>query len=140
MTTNEPPRQFWPSMGALGAGLLAIVALSLGTDVVLRLAGVFPPAGEPMVGEGLYLLALGYRSFYAVVGSWLTARLAPRRPLRHAVELGIVGFVLSAAGAAAAWNSPELGPRWYALALVLTAIPCGWLGGLVHRRLTAGGG
>jgi hypothetical protein len=27
-----------------------------------------------------------------------------------------------------------LGPRWFPIALVVSALPCAWLGGLLHRR------
>jgi len=40
------------------------------------------------------------------------------------------GLVLSLAGAIA---TMELGPDWYPIALVLTALPCAWLGGVLHR-------
>lgn len=135
MTTEEPPRRFWPSMAALGAGLVAIVVLSLGTDELMRWLGLFPPGTEAPKSDGTFLLALGYRSLYAIFGSYLTAKLAPRRPMRHAIELGVVGLLLGAAGVFASWNAPEMGPRWYAIALALIALPCGWLGGLLHRRL-----
>lgn len=125
-------------MGALSAGLVTIVALSLATDHVLRLLGIFPPAAEPMTGTALYLLALGHRLVFAVLGSYITARLAPRRPMRHAIELGVVGFVLSLGGLAAAWGRPEMGPLWYPIALSLSSIPCGWLGGILHRSLHEG--
>ena len=131
----EKPRQFWPSMGALFAGLLSIVVLSLATDHLLRLVGIFPPASETMAGTALFLLALGHRLIFATLGSYLTALLAPRRPMRHAVELGIVGFVLNLGGLAAAWGRPEMGPLWYPIALSLSSIPCGWLGGWLHQRL-----
>ncbi len=29
-----------------------------------------------------------------------------------------------------------LGPAWYPIALVLTAVPCAWAGGDIHRRLS----
>lgn len=125
-------------MGALVAGLLTIVAFSLATDHLLRVLGIFPPAAVPMAGTTLFLLALGHRVIYAILGSYITARLAPRRPMRHAVELGIVGFVLSLGGIAAAFQQSEMGPLWYPIALAATAIPCGWLGGILHRRLHAG--
>jgi len=46
---------------------------------------------------------------------------------------GVVGLVLSAAGAIVTITKYDLGPDWYPVALVLTALPCAWLGGVVHR-------
>ena len=63
----------------------------------------------------------------AVVGSYIAARFAPYAPMRHAMVLGLVGLVLSTAGAIATIPM-NLGPAWYPIALVLTALPCAWLG------------
>jgi hypothetical protein len=86
-----------------------------------------------MYDPGLNLLALAYRSVYAVVGSYIAARFAPHNPMRHALALGVVGFVLSLAGGIATITTMDLGPVWYSVALVLTALPCAWLGGVLHR-------
>jgi peptidoglycan/LPS O-acetylase OafA/YrhL len=107
------------------------VALSLGTDQVLHVLGVYPPWGQTM-SDGLFLLATGYRIVYTIIGSYVAARLAPYRPMWHAMVLGVVGLVVSIAGAAATWNhEPPLGPHWYAVAVALISIPCAWIGGKI---------
>jgi ABC-type xylose transport system permease subunit len=53
--------------------------------------------------------------------------------MRHALILGAIGFVVSLAGAITATTMVDLGPAWYPIALVLTALPCAWLGGALHR-------
>jgi len=117
------------SAGAVLAGVAAIFALSIGTDMALHATGVFPAFGQPM-SDGLFGLATAYRVVYGVAGSYLTARLAPDRPMGHALALGIVGVLLSIAGAVGTWErGPEFGPKWYALAIVAIAIPCAWTGG-----------
>jgi len=116
-------------IGAVLAGLLAVIVLSLGTDVVLHAARVFPPWGQPMA-DALFLLATAYRLVYGVAGGYIAARLAPDRPMAHAMVLGVVGLALSLAGAVATWDrGPQFGPHWYPLALVVTALPCSWAGG-----------
>jgi hypothetical protein len=113
----------------LFAGFVAVVILSIGTDVALRAASIFPPLGKPM-SDALLLLATVYRSIYAVVGSYITARVAPDRPMQHALTGGVIGLVLSIVGAVTAWNKVDtLGPHWYPLSLVATALPCAWIGG-----------
>jgi hypothetical protein len=120
---------FWSSAGAIFAGFLLVIMLSLGTDAVLRAAGLFPRLGQSM-SDGLILLATAYRTVYGVIGSYITARLARNRPMWHAITGGIIGLVLSIVGAIATWNKvPPLGPHWYPVALVITALPCAWLGG-----------
>ena len=114
------------------SGFLVVVILSLGTDIALHKSGVFPPLGQPM-SDTLFLLATVYRTIYAVAGCYITARLAPNRPMGHALTGGAVGLVLSIVGAVTAWNKgPAFGPHWYPLALVVTAMPCAWLGGKLH--------
>jgi hypothetical protein len=134
MKTDETatPRRLWRSTGAVLAGFLAVVLLSLATDQLFHALDVYPPWGQPMRDAGLLLLALAYRIAYAVLGSYIAARLAPRNPMRHALVLGAVGTVVSLAGAIAVIPM-DLGPSWYPIALVLTALPCAWLGGVLHR-------
>ena len=114
------------------AGVIAVIVLSLGTDVVLHAAGIYPPWFQPMAG-GLWVLALTYRIVYGIAGGYIAARLASNRPMAHAVALGFVGLALSIAGVAANWNKgPEYGPRWFSLGLIATALPCAWIGGLIR--------
>ena len=122
----------WRSAGAVLLGFLAVVVLSLTTDQALHMLDVYPPWGQPMREPGLCLLALSYRTVYAVVGSYIAARLAPHNPMRHALALGVVGLALSSIGAIATIPM-DLGPAWFPIALVLTALPCAWLGGALHR-------
>jgi hypothetical protein len=112
------------------AGALTGIVLSLGADAALRAAGVFPA----VMTNALFVLATAYRAIYGVAGSYLTARLAPNRPMRHALVLGAIGLAACIAGAVAAWNQPELGPRWYPLALVALAMPQSWAGGRLSER------
>jgi hypothetical protein len=122
----------WKSIGAVLAGLLIVVVLSVGTDVVLHATGVFPPWDQP-AGGGLLLLATVYRTIFSVAGAYITARLAPDRAMSHALALGGVGLVLSIAGAVATWNrGPAFGPHWYPLALMALAVPQCWLGGALR--------
>jgi hypothetical protein len=116
------------SVGVVFAGILVNFVLSLGTDVVMHKTGVFPGWGQAMATT-LFAVALAYRLIYTVIGGYVTAALAPRDPMKHAVILGVIGIVLATAGAAATWNKgPEFGPKWYPLALIVTALPVTWLG------------
>ena len=118
------------SVVAVVAGLIAIVATHLGADELMRVLSVFPPSNEPIYDQRLTFLAFSYRSVFSVLGCYLTARLAPRAPMTHALILGGIGTALSIAGLVATAGM-NLGPRWYPIALVLSALPCAWLGGLL---------
>jgi hypothetical protein len=130
--TRANPRRL-RSTGAVLLGFVAVVVLSLGTDQVLHMLQVYPPWGEPMRDPGLNLLALAYRVIYGIFGGYLTARFAPHSPMRHALIMGAIGTVLATAGAIAAIPM-DLGPAWYPIALALTALPCAWIGGVLHAR------
>lgn len=116
------------------AGFFACFILSIATDFALHAAGIFPPWGQPM-SNALFVLATAYRVIYTVAGGFITTRLAPNRPMGHAWTLGIIGLVAAIVGTVATWNKgPEFGPKWYPLALVVTALPCVWLGGKLALR------
>jgi hypothetical protein len=84
---------------------------------------------QPM-STSLWVLATGYRIVYGVAGGYIAARLAPDRPMKHALALGVVGLVLSIVGAAVNWNKgAAYGPHWYPLALVVIALPTCLAGG-----------
>ena len=123
------------SLWAVIAGLLFIIVASTLVDVVLHVAGVFPPMDQPIT-DGLAALATSYRVAISIAGAWLTARLAPNTPMQHAMILGYVGVALGLVGLAATWNL-GLGPRWYPIALVVLAIPQCWAGGKIFEMRSA---
>src|SRR5687767_721530 len=130
-TSGQHPRRLARSFGAVLCGLVTVVVLSLGTDQVLHVLDVYPPWGQSMHDPWLNLLALTYRILYAVIGSYVAARLAPHAPMRHAMAVGVIGLVLSAAGAVFTITRHDFGPDWYPIALVITALPCAWVGGVL---------
>lgn len=128
---TQPPRRIGRSIGAVLAGIVVGIVLTIGTDVVLHVIGVFPPWGASMVGyEGALLLATLYRTVYGVLASYIIARLAPDRPMAHALVGGVLGLAVSILGAVLTWNKgPAFGPHWYPLALIVLAMPQAWAGG-----------
>jgi peptidoglycan/LPS O-acetylase OafA/YrhL len=138
MSETQPPGRVLRSIGDVLAGFFATFILSVATDLVLHATDVFPPWGQPM-SNTLFVLATAYRTIYTVAGGYITARLAPNRPMGHAITLGSVGLFAAIAGTVATWDKgPEFGPKWYPLALVVTAIPCTWLGGKLAERGSEG--
>jgi len=122
----------WKSIWAVVAGVLTIIIVTTIVDIVLHVAHVYPAMDKPLT-DALALLASSYRLVISIAGAYLTAKLAPDRPMRHAMILGYVGVVLGMIGLVATWNL-GLGPRWYPISLVVLAIPQCWAGGWLFER------
>ena len=138
MPEPQPAVRLVRSIGAVIAGVIVSVALSLLTDLLLEKAGVLPPPGHP-AGSGPLLLATIYRTVYGVFGSYVAALFAPFRPMLHAMVLGFLGFAVSILGAVMTWNrTAEFGPHWYPVALVVLALPTAWLGGKLRENQLRG--
>jgi len=122
------PRRIGRSIVALLAGFAVNVALSLATDLGLSAIGILPALGQQPMNDAQSALATAYRTLYSVISAYTVARLAPYRPLAHAMTGAGIGMALATVGAIATW-SRSLGPHWYSLALIVLALPTGWLGG-----------
>jgi hypothetical protein len=118
------------SAGAIAAGFLVTALTSTGADAVMHATGVFPGTPRSM-SDPLFALAAAYRALFTIAGGFVTARLAPARPMRHVWILAGIGLMAGLAGVAAYYSmgAGELGPSWYAIAIPIEAIPCVWLGG-----------
>ncbi len=125
------------SVGAVVAGFLVVAVLSTVTDTILEKTGVFPSLQDSMKygfnTPWMVWLAFIYRSLYTVFGGYLTAKLAPSHPMRHAVILGIIGTA-AATAAAFATIPMHLGPIWYPIALAVTGLPLIWAGAKLTEK------
>lgn len=130
MTSPAPSRSWLRSTGAVLAGFATVFALSSAVDAVLHLVGYYPNDGTPGTDPQL-AVALAYRTAITVFGGWVTARLAPARPMRHALILGAIGSLAGTVGVVAAWS---IGHHWYAISLAALAIPSTALGGWLFTR------
>jgi len=98
-------------IGAVLAGIIFIVVTHTGTDLVLEKLGIFTPLGQGFHITWMVVTATIYRSVYTVTGGYLTAALAPHRPMLYAVILGVIGIAASTARSDrddAAPSGPEL--------------------------------
>ena len=114
----------------MAAGFAVAIVLSVGTDLGLHAAGLFPALGETM-SDRMLLLATAYRTLYGMIAGYVIARLAPHHAMQHALIGGALGLAVSVIGAAATWNR-GLGPHWYPLVLIALAMPQAWAGGKLH--------
>jgi hypothetical protein len=119
------------SIVAIVAGFLFIGALAFGTGAALQAAGVFPAPGEPLTDIGPILLETAFVAVYAIAGCWLAARLAPDRPMRHALILGLLGLAFNVMGAVAAWGQR---PVWAVVLNLALVMPYAWIGGRLREQ------
>jgi len=119
------------SLFAVIAGLVVMAFFSATTDRLMQAADIIPRGAT---WSGWHnLLALTYRSAFAVLGGYVTAWLAPVTRMRHVAILGVIGALAGAAGAMATWNIAGA-PRLYTVALAVTVFPLVWLGGWLYLR------
>lgn len=114
------------SIGAVLAGILTIVILSILTDTILELIGFFPPPTKGLFDPILLSIALFYRTIFAFLGGYVTARLAPDSPMRLVIILLIIGTIMGILGVVVGWS---LSQHWYPISLVFTSFAGVWIGG-----------
>ena len=123
------------SIGAVLAGLIFIGVSHSLVDYVLESLGIFTPTTVRFDTPWMVITAFIYRTILSIAGCYLTAILAPSRPLLHAMILGAIGLVLSTA-AAVVTIPLDWAPAWYPIALVLVTLPCAWIGGKLAEAHT----
>jgi hypothetical protein len=120
------------SLGALLAGMIVGIVLSLGTDKVLVNMGVIPSDNLWVPATTIWFV-LAYRTLYNMLSCYIIARLAPSSPMRLALIAGVIGTLASVAGAIVT-KDMNVGPAWYAWTLALLTLPSAWLGGWLYTK------
>jgi hypothetical protein len=115
---------------AVIAGLAVVIVLSTATDMLLE-NSIFPGLAKAQATTGVWLFVTAYRAVYSIAGCYVAARLAPDHPMAHALVLGVIGLLLASLGAYVMWS---MGTHWYPIALIVSALPCAWIGGWLYTR------
>ena len=115
------------SVLAVVVGFVVIGALAFGTGTLVASMwhGAHGADGTP-VTTAARVAQLLYVGVFAVFGCWLAGRLAPSRPMAHALAVGVLGLILNVASA---WAMKDGHPAWYLAAGVLTTMLWAWIGG-----------
>ena len=124
------------SVFAVITGFVVIACLAIGSDAIAH--SMFPDkfgAKNAVSDVGLLFATEVYVFIYATFGCWLCARMARRRPMFHALVLGVLGLVFNIIGGYMTW---QLYPRWYTVIGLLAVMPAAWLGGWIAERQMAG--
>ena len=120
------------SVLAVGAGFFSTAVLSLGGDLFLRatMPESFDVTGRVQSGTVL-LFMLAYVAGFGLLGGYIAARLAQRRPYTHALVLGLICLAITLAGAILAWDTA---PAWYHMASSLLVVPVALLGAMLRQK------
>jgi hypothetical protein len=116
----------------------ALTGLLIGGTTAALIAGSpasFDARNAPTT-LGMLLLMHAYVAVYATLGCWLAARLAPSRPMRHAMIVGVLGVLVNLANP----NIWSIYPLWSNVVSITTPLLWGWLGGTIRERQLAGSG
>ena len=99
------------SVCAVVGGFLVTAVASTVTDAIMHVTGVFLRSPQNM-SDLLFVLASGYRALFTIAGGFVTARLAPDRPMRHTWILAWIGLAAGLAGVVAyvVIGGAKLGP------------------------------
>lgn len=120
------------SIGSIIVGFVVVAVLSVITDAVLEGLHFFPGVNHPEAYVWwMLLIALLYRSVYAVVGGYITALLSPAKEMRNVIILGIIGTAAATLGFLA---NLDKGNIWYPILLAVLSFPCVWLGGKLRMK------
>jgi hypothetical protein len=126
-----PPPMTRSILVVVGAFLL-VGALIVGTTTaVTGAAPQYFGEGGSTRHAGVLLLMQLYVFVYATLGCWLAARLAPSKPMRHAMVVGWLGLAYNVVGTYFAWG---LYPAWSNVLGLLLVMPAAYLGGLLAAR------
>jgi len=120
------------SVLAVFAGFLVLCLFSFGTDAGLRalLPGSYGPDGQVTSTHTLLLCALA-AVLSTVAGGYAAGRLAPSRPARHALTLGVAALAFGVAVSFAMWSTA---PLWYHVLGWVLAVPSALAGGRLAER------
>ena len=120
------------SIVAIVAGFVLTFVLNVGTNAVLaKVAPDLIPTGAPVTDPAALVLICAYVAAFGILGCYVTARLAPSRPLFHALVLGGIALAMSIPVTVMAWNDT---PAWFNVYNLLAVMPYAYIGGRIRER------
>lgn len=121
------------SIGAVLLGIIVIGLTAVGADLILRalLPGAFTQSGGRVDSAPILLLTLSYTLLFLMVGGYVTAWLAQRAELKHALILAVIQWLFTLLATIQFWPTA---PAWYHLAILVLLGPA-VVGGGYGRKL-----
>jgi hypothetical protein len=129
------------SAGAVISGIVCLlVVVTAGTIAATALfipgglRAAMDPAAPPQLTTSYLSANIAVSLLAAILGGWVTARLAPAAPQSHVLVLA----VLALGAAIPSATSPALGqPRWYGLVIGIVGVGGILLGGWLRTARTS---
>jgi peptidoglycan/LPS O-acetylase OafA/YrhL len=108
---------------AVLAGILVLTVASFAIEAV----------ADPLMSRNVpaRIFTLAYTMLCVAAGGYVTAWLARRSEVRHAVIMGVIEAVFTVA---AMVELPGHAPAWSWIAGIVLGVPAAWLGGLVRAN------
>lgn len=128
------------SIVAVIAGSVVWMVTALGMDAVLMT--LFPTwfeANGKVESVSLLLFMLSYSLSFSVLGGFVTAYIARRKELQHALALGVLQFVM---GIMATIKFYDTAPLWFHATFLILLVPANVFGGqlrAMQKRNLQGG-
>jgi hypothetical protein len=133
-SVERPTSSLRTGIVAFFAGLAITVVPSVAVDALMHATGVFPSAGSAM-STSRWAFAAAYRAVFAVLGLYVTARLATSRAERLVWALAALGVLAGGLGyLATRGRGPGFGPDWYGPLIALLPLPCAMAALWLSRR------
>lgn len=128
------------SILAVIAGSVVWMVTALGMDAILM--SIWPQwfsAGGRVESVPLLLFSMSYSLLFGVLGGYVTAVVARRAEVKHALALGILQLLMGIAATIKFWDTA---PAWYHIIFLSLLIPAILLGGWLraNRRHKLGAG
>jgi hypothetical protein len=128
--TSPEELAIFKSIRAVVIGFFFIGALSFAADAVVRKFVPTAFVGGRTDSIPILILTIVYAAMFAIVGSFTTAHLAPRDPMKHAVALGVLVLIFTTIAAILLWGSA---PVWYHVVSLALIMPYAWIGGRLRE-------
>jgi hypothetical protein len=119
------------SIVAVGAGFFAVPVLSAAADMVFAQASpeAFDASGHARHVSALFI-KMTYETVFALFAGYVTARIAIRRPLAHALGMGALVLAGRSLIAIATW---DVSPPWFHAGVLALIIPAALLGAKISE-------
>ena len=115
-------------MRSAAAVLGGLLVFSIASVVYFQISGN-PPERWP--GARAAAIAIVYGAVFAFIAGYLAARLAPRKPIAHAVAFALLLLTVAAASYAI---QAEGASMWSLIATLVVSVPAAIAGGLVRSK------